>query len=213
MKFEILNPFSPPIYKSTLDLEFIDLLKTIAKNSRLIGDNVGQTLAGNIQEQYQAMMDVPQTEKFYKEINRHVSVALLNFEKKYFKDPMEADKYKSISFSFGEGAWINFQKSGEFNPIHHHTGTLSAIIYIDIPEIIKEENKKQNSNAPSVGAVCWIYGNATGGMLCTDYNFTHQPSTGEIFIFPSGLQHLVYPFFSNVERISMSFNIYDIQFV
>jgi len=199
MNFKILNPFSPPIYKSMLDQRHIDLLKDISKNSRDCKQNVGHTLAGNIYEHYQ-------------EINKHVSIALKNFEKKYFKNPNEEEKFNNIDFSFGEGAWINFQKSGEFNPIHHHTGMLSAVIYIDVPEKIAEENKIKNSNAPSSGAICWIYGNAAGSMLCTDYMYTHQPTTGEIFIFPSGLQHLVYPFSCQVERISMSFNVYDVKF-
>jgi hypothetical protein len=212
MNFEILNPFSPPIYKSMLDQNHIDLLKDISKNSRDCKQNVGHTLAGNIYEQYQAVMDVPQTQIFNKEINKHVSIALKNFEKKYFKNSNEEEKFNNIDFSFGEGAWINFQKSGEFNPIHHHTGMLSVVIYIDVSEKIAEENKTKNSNAPSSGAICWIYGNAAGSMLCTDYMYTHQPTTGEIFIFPSGLQHLVYPFSSQVERISMSFNVYDVKF-
>ena len=212
MNFEILNPFSPPMYKSMLDQSHIDLLKDISENSRDCKQNVGHTLAGNIYEQYQAIMNVPQTEIFYQEINKHVSTALKNFEKKYFKNPDEEEKFNNIDFSFGEGAWINFQKSGEFNPIHHHTGMLSAVIYIDVPEEIAEENKIKNSNAPSAGAICWIYGNAAGNMLCTDYMHTHQPTTGEIFIFPSGLQHLVYPFSCQVERISMSFNVYDVKF-
>jgi|APGre2960657373_1045057.scaffolds.fasta_scaffold47984_1 hypothetical protein len=212
MNYKILHPFSPPIYKSILEQDSIDLLKDISNKSRDRKINVGNTLAGNITEQYQAIMDVPQTQIFHDKISKHVSIALKNFEKKYFKNPSEEEKFNNIDFSFGEGAWINFQKSGEFNPIHHHTGMLSAVIYIDVPAAIAEENKIKNSNAPSAGAICWIYGNAAGSMLCTDYMYTHQPTTGEIFIFPSGLQHLVYPFSCQVERISMSFNVYDVKF-
>jgi len=200
------------MYKSDLGQDIIDMLVDISHASKKTKQNVGYTLAGNIAQQYQAIMDVPQTDIFYQEIKKHVSYALFNFEKKYFKSSADGDKFKSVGFSFGEGAWINFQKPGEFNPIHHHTGVLSAVVYIDVPEEISRENESKNSNAPSAGAICWVYGNASGSMLCTDYMFTHQPKTGEIFIFPSGLQHLVYPFLSNVERISMSFNIYDIRF-
>ena len=34
-----------------------------------------------------------------------------------------------------------------------------------------------------------------------------NPKTGMMYLFPSHLWHLVYPFNSNVERISMSFNV------
>jgi len=212
--FEILTPFSPPIYKSQIDNDTINMLKIISSQTKSSKQYVGNTLAGNIEQQFQAVMDVPQTEKFSQHIKTHLFNALLGFEKKYFKKPEEEKKFQidKLHFHFGEGAWINFQHSGEFNPIHHHTGTISGIVYIEIPEVIHLENSRSTTVAPSVGAVSWIYGNASSSMLCTDYQYTHQPKTGEIFLFPSGLQHLVYPFSSDVERISMSFNLYDIHF-
>lgn len=215
MTYEILTPFGPSLYKSTLDKDFVDMLQQIAKQSRSVNQNVGNTLAGNLDYQIQAVMDVPQTDAFYEEMKKHVSLTLRNLERKYFKDPREEDRFtaENCSFSFGEGAWINFQKPGEFNPIHHHTGILSAVVYIDVPECIAQEDKGKNTNAPSAGGICWIYGNASAGMQCSDYMYMHRPKTGEIFIFPSGLQHLVYPFKSDVERISMSFNMYDINFL
>ena len=36
------------------------------------------------------------------------------------------------------------------------------------------------------------------------------PKTGDMYIFPAELKHAVYPFKSNVERITMSLNIFDI---
>ena len=37
------------------------------------------------------------------------------------------------------------------------------------------------------------------------------PKTGDIFIFPAELKHTVYPFTSDVERVTMSFNVFDIE--
>ena len=38
--------------------------------------------------------------------------------------------------------WVNYQKKNEFNPPHDHDGKLSFVIYLDIPEALKEENQK-----------------------------------------------------------------------
>ena len=39
------------------------------------------------------------------------------------------------------------------------------------------------------------------------------PKTGMIFLFPAHLRHTVYPFKSDVERITMSFNLSNVKFL
>ena len=207
MSFEILKPFGPAIYKATLEDNVILFFKDVAKETKTAHYSVGQSLAGNIKNQFAIAMNEEKTLFFNKEIKKHVHKALEEFDRKYDENSkIDLDKLK---FNFGSGPWINFQRAGEFNPIHTHTGELSAIIYIDIPECIAIENNKTLSNAPCAGAVSWIFGS---GMLATEFHYTHQPKTGELFLFPSGLQHMVYPFKSDVERVSLSFNVYNIMF-
>lgn len=209
MTFEILKPFGPPIYKAMLSDEMIAFFKQVATATKAGTYNVGQTLAGNIDKQYAVVMDTEQTVIFHNEVKRHVHRALEEFDRKY--DPNATFDIDKLEYHHGKGPWINFQKAGEFNPIHNHTGALSAVLYIDIPECIAEENKQTYfSNAPSAGMISWIFGGAVD-MLGTDYHYTHQPVTGELFIFPAALQHAVYPYKSDVERISMSFNVHDIK--
>ena len=44
--------------------------------------------------------------------------------------------------------WMNYMRAGEYNPFHNHAGSLSFVIYIDVPnEIYKEENPA-NGHAP-----------------------------------------------------------------
>jgi hypothetical protein len=101
------------------------------------------------------------------------------------------------------------QRAGEFNPTHQHTGDLSVVVYIDIPPAIAEENKNRHSEikSPVAGVIAFIHGDETFWHRSIDH---HQPETGDILIFPSSLKHEVYPFKSDVERISMSFNVYNI---
>ena len=42
-------------------------------------------------------------------------------------------------------------------------------------------------------------------------SFKVVPKTGELYLFPATLRHTVYPFTSDVERITMSFNVHNIQ--
>ena len=37
----------------------------------------------------------------------------------YYGDPPDVSQLK-IEYSLGLGPWVNFQKPGEFNPIHNH---------------------------------------------------------------------------------------------
>lgn len=208
MPYDIIKPFGPSLYKTMLDSDFIDFLKIVAEQTKNSGCNVGSTLAGNISEQYSIVLNEEQTIKFHNQIRQHIFNAVLEFEKKYNIDNTEYIFVDTFKFHLGSGPWINFQHHGEFNPLHNHTGQLSAIIYIDVPKCIAEENASSlKTNAPSAGKVSWVYGNLD---YTTDYHYTHQPVTGEMFLFPAGLQHTVYPFKSDVERISMSFNVYDI---
>ena len=204
--FAIKRPFGPPIYFSTLDDSTIDMLQKVAVSTKEKNNNIGKALAGNIACQCEAIMDNLQRDTFFKDLQPHVYNTLRGFEE---ETPTGLD-LSNMKISLGGGPWINFQQAGEFNPYHSHSGYLSAVIYIDVPDVIQEENNNNlTSNTPRAGMIEFIFGNEIAQGYCTKSNFVHQPKTGEIFIFPAGLKHLVYPFKSDVERISMSFNIYN----
>ena len=201
--FTIKRPFGPPMYYTMLDYAFINMLQEIAKETRKKNINIGRKLAGNIAHQYQAEMNNLQHEIFVKTLYPHICNTVKEFGE------LSLQNNSKLRFNFGGGAWINFQQAGEFNPYHSHSGQLSAVIYIDVPEAIREENDTGTveTNMPSAGMINFLYGSDGYG---TQSSYRHQAKTGEMFIFPASLKHLVYPFKSNVERISMSFNIYDI---
>ena len=183
------------------------MLSNVALKTKTSDINIGNVLAGNIKNQCEAVFDNAQREMFLTTIYEHVKNALKEFDNDHhliWKDGAE-----NLTFNMGGGPWINFQKAGEFNPYHSHSGQLSAVIYIDVPEEIAKENTRITiaTNSPCHGKIAFIHGSEG---YATDSSFNHQPKTGELFIFPSVLKHLVYPFFSDVERISMSFNLYNI---
>ena len=54
--------------------------------------------------------------------------------------------------------WCNFQRQHEFNPPHDHDGKLSFVIYLSIPEKLKEENKAYKGKSCGPGGIQFLYG-------------------------------------------------------
>ena len=101
-------------------------------------------------------------------------------------------------------AWVNFMKAGEFNPPHIHANCeFSSVLFVKIPEKLKEENKKFEGTGGGPGTISFTYGEIQ------PYSSTHKyffPEEGDLHIFPASLTHFVAPFMSRVERISISAN-------
>ena len=102
--------------------------------------------------------------------------------------------------------WINYQKQNEFNPPHDHDGALSFVIYLQIPEKLKEENKNYKGRSCGPGGIQFLYGDGTRDAITY---MSHFPKEGDMFIFPAWLKHWVSPFQSDCVRISVSGNIHD----
>ena len=112
--------------------------------------------------------------------------------------------------------WVNYQKKHEFNPIHNHVGIISWVVWNKIPYDIEEEMKV----FPDIGP-----GNAEiKPSLTSSFNFVFEAGLGNIgqtpilvdkkmenyiCMFPSYLNHLVYPFYTSDDyRVSFSGNIF-----
>lgn len=103
-----------------------------------------------------------------------------------------------------ESLWANFQGPGDFNPPHSHGGALSWVIYLQIPDELIEENKQYKGTSAGPGGITFSYGDGPREVITYQ---TFLPQTGDMYIFPAWLQHWVYPFKSDVERISVSGNV------
>ena len=105
--------------------------------------------------------------------------------------------------------WVNFQEKTEFNPIHNHAGIYSFVIWIKIPYNIQDEidaSPGKDSNLPLAGHFCFYYTNDLGKIahydIPADSSFEYT-----IVVFPSELNHCVYPFYTSDEyRVSVSGN-------
>lgn len=132
------------------------------------------------------------------------------------------DYYKSFSFLTSEkqktanmkldSLWVNFQKKGEFNPVHDHGGILSFVIWLKMPYNIEDESKyfqtSINSEQQRTATFNFYHTNALGNITNTCIP-ADKKYENTICIFPSKMKHAVYPFYTSDDyRISVSGNFY-----
>ena len=100
--------------------------------------------------------------------------------------------------------WVNFQKKGEFQSIHNHSGMFSFVIWMDIPYHSKDEAKSDHK-----GNFSFLTASGTSREV-KPTNIEMSPEmNGYCCFFPSDLCHQVYPFYtSDKDRISISGNIH-----
>tara|TARA_R100001143_G_scaffold36866_1_gene34330 strand:+ start:759 stop:1370 length:612 start_codon:yes stop_codon:yes gene_type:complete len=108
-----------------------------------------------------------------------------------------------------EGAWVNYMKAGDFNPPHSHYGILSFVLFLKVPNQLKKENEKYKGTSIGPGAIEFRIG--LPPQLRNSAPTTHPffPQEGDIFIFPAHLEHWVFPFKSQVIRVSISGNLVE----
>jgi len=100
-------------------------------------------------------------------------------------------------------AWGNISVAGDFNPSHTHTGQISGVGYLNLPPNIEQEWATEDHD-PSAGCIHFSYGERNNGLGATVLRL--KPEVGRIYFFPAWLNHMVYPFRSEGERWSFSFN-------
>jgi len=102
--------------------------------------------------------------------------------------------------------WVNFMKPGDFNPVHTHGGDYSFVIFLDVPKQLEKEQNEFEGTSSKPGSLMFEFTQqakpkwAQTGQIVT-------PKTGDMYIFPALLQHWVYPFKSNITRVSVSGNL------
>ena len=202
-------PFSSQIYQSVFTLSDLKILQELAENSRN-SSKVGEKLSGNIQEQRVADNI---SQEVLSILAPHVQ-EYVKFETEQKKKITPKDNWKWKDFNYSElnfsidGIWFNYMTKNEFNPLHQHSGLISGILMLKVPKEISQEHITipLESNARCPGMLEWVSTGSGAGF------YRKHPIEGEIYLFPAELKHQVYPFVSDVERITASFNISEINF-
>ena len=191
------------IESSMIDHEFVDLLREKGDESREKNLDHSKNLAGEIDNEYY-YQDFH--EWFVPYMGPYVEAYLNGL--KTFRSGSQHQLKQDIDVSGWscDDLWINYQKANEYNPPHHHTGDLSFVIYLQVPDVLKNEyelSKGQRKNS-GPGTINFDLGVE---MPCSLSSFIKLPQEGDVFIFPAWLPHYAQAFKSDVERISVSGNI------
>ena len=196
MEPEIIKPFGPSIVKIKIPDEIIKEMNffvdgIIKDKERLEKLNEGPKLAGNVYQEF--LLDTD----FMKKIKWG------DFLGSACNDWVWKEKNLTLKSFQIIKSWIVRQFKYEYNPIHYHSGHISGVGYLKVPNNMGEtsqKNKKVNNN----GKLILIDGSKK---LFSSPTYTITPKVGDFYFFPNYLMHTVYPFSnSDEERRSVSFN-------
>lgn len=127
------------------------------------------------------------------------------------------NKFKDIRFRNKKyklellDSWINFQKAGEYNPIHNHDRDLVYVIWLQIPYNLEDEiNHPSSKKSNNIIASKFQFASVNNSLSNTMNNIINinKSYEGKMIIFHGQMEHCVYPFFTSDDyRISMSGNL------
>ena len=188
---QIIRPFSPTIGRYKLPEQTVSILNdhidNILKDENKIEELYhGKELAGEIKYELKLTKDF---------LDNNLYELLKNFVFNFIKSSLNKE-IKSFDL---KSSWAVCQFESDYNPIHWHDGHISGVMYTKMPNDVGSSYKEENKN----GRIAFIHG-ATQFLVSSVYDV--KPEVGDLFIFPSYMMHTVYPFFSDQERRSISFN-------
>ena len=189
---KIISPFGPKIAKLKFSRSLIKKINAevdliINKKSLLKKLDYSKKLVGQVKQEFQLPKPF---------VKKNLEKLISDKVKEYIYQTLGKKVTKISIKSF----WVVRQFTNEYNPVHYHDGHISGVGYLKIPKFISKNNKKSKID----GTIDFVNGNK---MFLSDSIYNHQPKVGDVILFPHYLMHTAYPFKSNGERRSFSFNL------
>ena len=111
-------------------------------------------------------------------------------------------------YNIPETTWINVQQKHEFNPVHHHDGAASWVIWLQIPYDLQEELSLFGNAKNQDASLFNFYYNTLIGSQDNHTLPIDKGWEGTMVMFPAMLKHCVHPFYTtDIPRISIAGNI------
>ena len=160
-------------------------------------------LVGVMKNEY-AMKDLSSNEEFLS----YIRTLAIGYDQS-FSDISTTRKHLSMSGELvpDKMFWVNYQKKGEYNPVHHHAGLYSFVMWVQIPYDLKKERDLYKDN-PQINNICsfsFVYN--ADGIITRPIN-VDKSYEWEIILFPSFRSHTVSPFLTcDGTRISIAGNL------
>ena len=208
MSYTLHRPWSDILFETTLPPMVLE--KMIEISDEVLADSKriswGENLAGQIKEELliepKVLNETKLTDFFGNMVQEYVHQCNLQQAPPDQHQNMEDGK-PHIQVVVNS-MWIVEQQPGEYNPIHTHTNCdISSVMYLKAPIFLPSEKTERDDD----GTIYFIGGSSFKGKLKTN-SLKVKPTPGAFFIFPSHLQHTVYPYKTNdnFARRSVSFN-------
>jgi|TARA_R100001594_G_scaffold42329_2_gene74377 hypothetical protein len=221
IKIETILPFGPPILKTTIPSYVVDNLNkhcdaTLADEQKLKDYDYSGQLAGNVKKEFKISGEFLNKEENFSNILRKLAERMVAVDVRGSEEQSNVSYLRNappsttnIARKYITGCqvltvWCVSQWGGDFNPLHIHSGDLSGVLYLKVPEGLEEEYKNEDHH-PAVGDIEFI----TGVPQAFSRNSIKvSPKVGDLYVFPAWLHHTAYPFRTKEqERRSISFNI------
>jgi len=190
--------FGPVVAGTTVSSDHIKQL--LERGAKATQDHA-QQLAGHLEIQ----------KKFTIEDHVWFSENFKHYFIPYFKklqdarDPEFMYGVKSFNRILLHELWINYMKKNEYNPTHTHGGSFSIVLFLDVPDQIHQEVKNFKGTGIGPGGLTFSYGEEQKNIITAHAII---PVTGELWMFPASMKHMVHPFRSDSTRISVSGNFF-----
>ena len=188
-----------------------DYLDTLRQNKQR--ESAGSSLVGQIHQGEQLVMDYEDVKLIpFTRIVESLAAAYLRHFVEQTKSPLRA---KRISM---DKLWSVHSFEGDYNPIHDHTTAapmgISCTTWTMVPEQIMQSSDERvdlyDSSGAIDGYINFIFGlNQVSDpeRLRPSQSRYIMPEPGKLLLFPSWMQHTVYPFFGQGERRTVAGNL------
>ena len=187
-----IKPFGPVIGKTRISNNFI---KKINNEFDLKIKNKNSDYSSKLVSQIRN--EIKLNSNF---IKKNLAKEIIIDAKKFLKN----EKIKNIKEIRILNLWVVRQFKGEYNPVHYHEGDLSGVGYLKLPKNMTTNKEVKNKKIRTNGTIDFINGQKNF-LSKSIYNVI--PKIVDIYIFPNYLMHTAYPFNSEGERRSFSFNL------
>lgn len=192
-----------PIYETKLPQKIVDRLWGYVNKAK---ENWNIHLAGNIEK---SLLLEDEDDYFMDNIVGPIANLYTNNANSVgWINDTHTHSSKSLKLS---SLWVNFQNKHEYNPLHNHGGIVSFVVWMKIPTHWEDQHAlpiSANSNTPSASDFMLAYTNILGSIVAQPIEMG-KANENAMLVFPSTMQHQVYPFYNcSEDRISVSGNIF-----
>ena len=207
------KPFSPMIMETEVPKKFIEIIndtadKVLNSETASVQWDWSHNLVGKVHKEVQIPIRNKADKEFLFNVMKSACVDYLKESIKnhtaYSWKKLAGNATPTLDNIHLTHSWVVSQYAGEYNPWHHHNGDFSSVIYLKLPpNMHKEIEEDMEDHAPANGLIAFMFGE---NQSFRSDNLKFKPVVGKMLVFPSWLRHFVYPFKSEGERRSMSFN-------